>query len=48
MSILTGLSVTSDELAIEPGEVVPRRLPDLFAGSPLLILGRYRGVRRGP
>jgi Ca-activated chloride channel family protein len=41
--ILTGLSLTSDELGIEPGEVVPRRLPDLFAGSPLLILGRYRG-----
>lgn len=45
--LLTGLSVTSDELAIEPGEVVPRRLPDLFAGSPLLILGRYRGRPAG-
>ena len=36
-----------DDLAIEPGEVVPRRLPDLFAGSPLLILGRYRGRPAG-
>ena len=32
---------------MEPGEVVPRRLPDLFAGSPLLILGRYRGHPAG-
>ncbi len=45
--LLTGLSLTSDELGIEPGEVVPRRLPDLFAGSPLLILGRYRGRPAG-
>ena len=27
--------------------MVPRRLPDLFAGSPLLILGRYRGRPEG-
>jgi Ca-activated chloride channel family protein len=40
--ILTGLFLEGDGLAIEPGEVVPRRLPDLFSGSPLLILGRYR------
>ncbi|MGP0063009.1 MAG: VIT domain-containing protein, partial [Isosphaeraceae bacterium] len=45
--LLTGLSITSDELGIEPGEVVPRRLPDLFAGSPLLVLGRYRGRPAG-
>ncbi len=45
--ILTGLSLHSDELGIEPGEVVPRRLPDLFAGSPVLILGRYRGRPAG-
>jgi Ca-activated chloride channel family protein len=45
--LLTGLRVSSDELTIEPGEVVPRRLPDLFAGSPVLILGRYRGSPRG-
>ena len=39
--LLTGLNLAPEGLAIEPGEVVPRRLPDLFAGSPLLILGRY-------
>jgi Ca-activated chloride channel family protein len=45
--LLTGLSLESAEFAVEPGEVVPRRLPDLFAGSPLLILGRYRGHAQG-
>jgi hypothetical protein len=41
--ILTGLFLEGHGIAIEPGEVVPRRLPDLFSGSPILILGRYRG-----
>jgi Ca-activated chloride channel family protein len=45
--LLTGLHLESDGIAIEPGEVVPRRLPDLFCGSPLLILGRYRGGSEG-
>ena len=34
--------------AIEPDTLVPERMPDLFASSPLLVLGRYRGPRRGP
>ncbi len=41
--LLTGLYLESKGMAIEPGEVVPSRLPGLFCGSPLLILGRYRG-----
>jgi Ca-activated chloride channel family protein len=45
--LLTGLFLEGEGLAIEPGEVVPRRLPDLFSGSPLLILGRYRGRAEG-
>jgi Ca-activated chloride channel family protein len=45
--LLTGLSLGADGMGIEPGEIVPRRLPDLFAGSPLLILGRYRGRPTG-
>ncbi len=45
--VLAGLNLEPEGLAIEPGEVVPRRLPDLFAGSPLLILGRYRGRPEG-
>ena len=32
--LLTGLGLEPERLAIEPGEVVPRRFPDLFAGSP--------------
>ena len=42
--LLTGLFLEGEGLAIEPGEVVPRRLPDLFSGSPLLVLGRYRAI----
>ena len=45
--LLTGLYLEAEGIAIEPGEVVPRRLPDLFSGSPLLILGRYRGRSGG-
>ena len=45
--LLTGLRIVSEDLAIDPGEIVPRPLPDLFADSPLLILGRYRGRPAG-
>jgi Ca-activated chloride channel family protein len=45
--LLTGLNLEPVGLNVEPGEVVPRRIPDLFAGSPLLILGRYRGRPEG-
>ena len=45
--LLTGLYLDSTGISIEPGEVVPRRLPDFFCGSPLLILGRYRGLAEG-
>ena len=45
--LLAGLKIVSEDLAIDPGEIVPRPLPDLFAGSPLLILGRYRGRPAG-
>ncbi len=41
--LLTGLYLESKGIAIEPGDVVPSRLPGLFCGSPLLILGRYHG-----
>jgi Ca-activated chloride channel family protein len=45
--LLRGLGLEPDGLAMEPGELVPRRVPDLFPGSPLLILGRYRGRPAG-
>jgi Ca-activated chloride channel family protein len=40
--VLTGLGIDGAELRIET--VVPARLPDLFAGVPLIVTGRYRGV----
>jgi Ca-activated chloride channel family protein len=50
-----GTAVVTD-VHLEPGEsgldfvadtLVPARAPSLFAGSPLLIMGRYRGRPRG-
>ena len=40
--VLTGLELTGD-LDILPGTMVPARLPELFAGAPLRISGRYLG-----
>jgi Ca-activated chloride channel family protein len=40
--VLTGLGLDGADLEIET--VVPARLPDLFAGVPLVVKGRYRGV----
>ncbi len=45
--ILTGLKLEPAGLKVIPGSVVPGRLPDLFAGVPLLILGRYQGSSEG-
>jgi Ca-activated chloride channel homolog len=45
--LLTDVKLEPDGLAIALDEVVPRRLPDLFVGSPLLILGRYHGRPEG-
>jgi Ca-activated chloride channel family protein len=41
--VLTGLHLEPSGLKIEPDSLVPGRLPDLFAGAPLLLMGRYRG-----
>ena len=41
-----GVVSGGEGLAIEPGEVVRVGLPDLFSGSPLLILRPYRGRRK--
>jgi Ca-activated chloride channel family protein len=45
--VLTGLRLEPAGLEVDSPTVVPGRLPDLFAGAPLLILGRYRGGARG-
>jgi Ca-activated chloride channel family protein len=45
--VLAGLRLESAGLAFVAGSLVPGRLPDLFAGTPLLLFGRYRGEPRG-
>jgi Ca-activated chloride channel family protein len=39
--LLTGLRLEPAGIQIVPGTLVPGRLPDLFAGAPLVVLGRY-------
>ncbi len=45
--ILTGLKLEPAGLKMVPGSIVPGRLPDLFGGVPLLVMGRYQGSSRG-
>jgi Ca-activated chloride channel homolog len=45
--VLSGLRINPEGLDIDENALVPDRLPDLFPDSPLLVLGRYRGVPRG-
>ncbi len=45
--LVTALKLEPAGLKVIPGSVVPARLPDLFAGTPLLILGRYQGQAQG-
>ncbi|MCE9564190.1 MAG: protein phosphatase 2C domain-containing protein [Planctomycetes bacterium] len=41
--VLTGLKVETAGFAMVPDAMVPSRLPDLFAGAPLTVYGRYSG-----
>jgi hypothetical protein len=41
--VLTDLELEPAGLAVDRGSLAPRRLPDLFAGSPLLVSGRFEG-----
>lgn len=41
--ILTEVAIEAAGLNIDRSTVVPQRPPDLFAGAPLVISGRYRG-----
>ena len=45
--VLTGLRLEPAGLKFQPESVVPGRMPDLFAGTPLLLSGRYRGDADG-
>lgn len=43
--LVTGLHLHSDDLNLET--IAPERLPDLFAGAPVVITGRFRGKAEG-
>jgi Ca-activated chloride channel family protein len=45
--VLTELKLEPAGLAVVPGSWTPVRLPDLFEGSPVVILGRYKGSPKG-
>ncbi|HWD45303.1 MAG TPA: VIT domain-containing protein [Actinomycetota bacterium] len=41
--VLTDLELEPAGLDVDPGSLAPRRLPALFAGSPLVVSGRFAG-----
>lgn len=45
--VITETALVPSGLEVQAGTVVPSRLPDLFAGAPVLISGRYRGQPQG-
>jgi Ca-activated chloride channel family protein len=45
--VLTDLELEPAGLDLDPGSLAPRRLPALFAGSTLVVSGRFRGAAGG-
>jgi Ca-activated chloride channel family protein len=45
--VLTGLRLEATGLKVDPASVTPPRLPDLFAGVAMTVLGRYQGQAEG-
>jgi Ca-activated chloride channel family protein len=45
--VLTDLELKPAGLDLDPGSLAPRRPPALFAGSPLVVSGRFRGAAGG-
>jgi Ca-activated chloride channel family protein len=45
--VLTDLELEPAGLDVDRGSLAPRRLPDLFAGSPLVVSGRFEGDAAG-
>jgi Ca-activated chloride channel homolog len=43
--VLTEVTLRLEGAELEPDSLVPSRTPDLFEGSPLVVAGRWRGVR---
>ena len=41
--VLTGLAVEAEGVELLRDETVPERAPDLFAGAPVTLFGRFRG-----
>jgi Ca-activated chloride channel family protein len=41
--IATELAVRGEGLELDAAAITPRKLPDVYAGAPVTILGRYRG-----
>jgi Ca-activated chloride channel family protein len=44
---LTEVAIEDGGLAIRPDSIAPHRIPDLFAGAPLVVRGRCEGGARG-
>ena len=45
--LVTGLRVTSGSLTVDAATLAPQPLPDLFAGAPVVIGGRFTGPANG-
>lgn len=45
--VLTELALSPRGLDVDRDSVVPHRLPDLFAGAPVVITGRFKGPSEG-
>ena len=45
--VLTGLELEPSGLDVDRASLAPRRLADLFAGSPLVVSGRFKGDPEG-
>lgn len=46
-AVLTGISLEAEGLSLVRDSISPSRLPDLFAGTPLVVMGRYTGSPEG-
>jgi Ca-activated chloride channel family protein len=44
MPIVTDLALVGLHIDIESSSISPRKLPDVYAGAPVVIFGRYRGL----
>ena len=45
--LVTNLRLIGQGIDVVPGSIVPARMPDLVAGVPLVVHGRYRGAAGG-